>query len=88
MAIIKEFGTSYVSASSEIATATKINQVKQGEVKNFDRIYQEWKLNNCNKRQCDIMGIITQIGNQIQLKLKSGESKTKLSMVLLDDSGT
>lgn len=59
MAIIKEFGPSYVSSSSEIISTPKINHAKPVEVKNFDRIYQEWKVNNCNKRQCDIMGIIT-----------------------------
>jgi hypothetical protein len=65
MAIIKDFGPSYVSSTSEIKSATKLNEVKQVEVKSFERIYQEWKLNNCNKRQCDIMGIITQIGEPI-----------------------
>ena len=59
MAIIKEFGPSYVSSSSEIISTPKINHTKLVEVKNFDRIYQEWKLNHCNKRECDIMGIIT-----------------------------
>ena len=59
MAIIMEFGPSYVSSSSEIISTPKINHTKPVEVKNFDRIYQEWKVNNCNKRQCDIMGIIT-----------------------------
>lgn len=39
------------------------------------------------KKSCDIMGIITQLGNPIQLRLKSGENKTKLSMILLDESG-
>ncbi len=34
------------------------------------------------------MGIITQIGIPTQINLKNGEAKTKLSMFLLDDSGT